>query len=123
MTTDDRSIIGLARWLRTPPGRYLLAWEQAQLDSHVADVFGFHALQLGLPELDALRANRMPHRWLGAEAVADEPAAAASAAPVGLAARVSVLEEEVAALRAVVEDLWSQLGLSQPGQPEPNDRA
>ena len=57
-------IIGLAPWLKTPPGRYLLAWEQAQLDRCVADVFGYHALQLGLPELDALRANRMPHRWL-----------------------------------------------------------
>jgi SAM-dependent methyltransferase len=65
--TDDRSIIDLARWLATPPGRYLLDWEQAQLDKHVADVFGFHALQLGLPQLDALRANRMPHRWLAAE--------------------------------------------------------
>lgn len=33
----------------------------------MADLFGFHALQLGLPELDALRANRMPHRWLAVE--------------------------------------------------------
>ncbi len=57
-------IIGLAPWLKTPPGRHLLAWEQAQLDQRVADIFGFHALQLGLPELDALRANRMPHRWM-----------------------------------------------------------
>lgn len=53
----------MAPWLKTPPGRYLLAWEQAQVDRCVADIFGFHALQLGLPELDALRANRMPHRW------------------------------------------------------------
>lgn len=30
----------------------------------MADIFGFHALQLGLPELDALRANRMRHRWV-----------------------------------------------------------
>lgn len=57
----------MAPWLKTPPGRYLLAWEQAQLDRCVADVFGFHALQLGLPELDALRANRMPHRWLAVD--------------------------------------------------------
>lgn len=57
-------IISLAPWLKTPPGRYLLAWEQDQLDRCVADMFGFHAVQLGLPELDALRANRMPHRWL-----------------------------------------------------------
>src|SRR3954466_13239473 len=63
-------IIGLAPWLKTPPGRYLLAWEQAQLDRCVADVFGFHALQLGLPELDALRANRMPHRWLAVDQLA-----------------------------------------------------
>jgi SAM-dependent methyltransferase len=54
----------LAAWLATPPGEYLLAWEQAQLDRVVADMFGFHALQLGLPQLDALRANRMPHRWI-----------------------------------------------------------
>ncbi len=57
----------MAPWLETPPGRYLLAWEQAQLDRCVVDVFGFHALQLGLPELDALRANRMPHRWLAVD--------------------------------------------------------
>lgn len=57
----------MAPWLKTPPGRYLLAWEQAQLDRCVVDVFGFHALQLGLPELDALRANRMPHRWLAVD--------------------------------------------------------
>jgi SAM-dependent methyltransferase len=58
----------LEHWLATPPGQYLLAWEQQQLDAAVADIFGFHALQLGLPELDALRANRMPHRWLAVDA-------------------------------------------------------
>lgn len=56
-------IIGLHDWFATPSGRYLLAWERAQLDVAVADIFGFHAVQLGLPELDALGANRMPHRW------------------------------------------------------------
>jgi SAM-dependent methyltransferase len=54
----------LAAWLQTPAGQYMLAWEQQELDVVVADLFGFHALQLGLPQLDALRANRMPHRWL-----------------------------------------------------------
>ena len=63
--TEEASIIELAQWLQTPPGAYLLAWEQARLDQTVADLFGFHALQLGLPELQGLRANRMPHRWLG----------------------------------------------------------
>ncbi|HEY1103944.1 MAG TPA: class I SAM-dependent methyltransferase [Burkholderiaceae bacterium] len=57
-------IIGLHDWFHTPPGRYLLAWEQAQCDQAVADIFGYHALQLGLPELAGLQANRMPHQWL-----------------------------------------------------------
>lgn len=65
--TQEREIIGLAHWFATPVGRYLLDWEQRQVDRAVADVFGFHALQVGLPQLDALRANRMPHRWLGTD--------------------------------------------------------
>jgi SAM-dependent methyltransferase len=62
--TRDESIIELGLWLQTAPGRYLLHWEQDQLDQAVTDAFGFHALQLGVPELDGLRANRMPHRWV-----------------------------------------------------------
>ena len=54
----------LPDWLASPAGQYLCAWEQTYLDRAVADVFGFHALQLGFPALDALQANRMPHRWL-----------------------------------------------------------
>jgi SAM-dependent methyltransferase len=65
----ERAIIGLTDWLKTPAGAYVLEWEQTHLDTAVADLFGFHALQLGLPELDALRANRMPHRWVASEAV------------------------------------------------------
>lgn len=57
-------IIGLQDWFESPAGRYLLDWEHAQFEQSVADIFGYHALQLGLPALDALRANRMPHRWL-----------------------------------------------------------
>lgn len=53
--------------METPPGRYLLGWEQAQFDQVVADIFGYHALQLGLAEVDALRSNRMPRRWLATE--------------------------------------------------------
>jgi SAM-dependent methyltransferase len=67
-------IIGLTHWLGTPAGRYLLGWEQQYLDQVVADLFGFHAVQLGLPELDALRANRMPHRWIATESPRDRTA-------------------------------------------------
>lgn len=62
----DSEIIGFTDWLQTPPGGYLLAWEQTQFDHAVGDIFGYHALQLGFTELNALRANRMPHQWLAA---------------------------------------------------------
>lgn len=56
------SLSNLGQWLETPRGRYLLAWEQAQFDQRVADIFGFNAVQIGLCEQDFLRTNRMPHR-------------------------------------------------------------
>ncbi|WP_374565374.1 class I SAM-dependent methyltransferase [Ideonella sp.] len=67
--TQNESIIELGLWLTTPPGRYLLAWEQERLDHAVTDIFGFHALQLGLPEVDTLRSNRMPHRWIASDSL------------------------------------------------------
>ncbi len=80
----DRAIIDWPAWTDSPPGRYVLDWEQTQLDRVVSDVFGYHALQLGLPQLDALRENRMPYRGL----VLDAASAASSpyAFPRGLRA-------------------------------------
>ncbi|THF55951.1 class I SAM-dependent methyltransferase [Pseudothauera rhizosphaerae] len=60
------SILSLSDWLDTPQGRYLLEWEQAGFDRMVADIFGYNAMQLGLPEVDFLRANRMPYRFRAA---------------------------------------------------------
>ena len=60
--------IGLQDWFLTAPGQYLLEWERGQVDAAVADMFGYHALQLGVPLLDGLRDNRMPHRWLATQA-------------------------------------------------------
>ncbi len=57
----------MGHWLKSPPGHYLVSWEQLQFDRAVADLFGFHALQLGLPQIDGLRANRMPHRWVASD--------------------------------------------------------
>ena len=39
--------------------------EQRWADESLGDAFGFHALQLGLPEFPALRNNRILHRWVG----------------------------------------------------------
>ena len=79
----EGAIIQLPQWLETPAGEYLLAWEQRHLDQAVVDLFGFHALQLGLPELAALRANRMPHRWLAVEAPPSHAEARSDAAETG----------------------------------------
>lgn len=76
----------LVAWLDTPPGRYLLAWEQDRLDRAVVDLFGFHAVQLGLPQLDGLRTNRMPHQWLATDLPEPAAAAAAGARPEALVA-------------------------------------
>jgi SAM-dependent methyltransferase len=79
----NSEIIGLTDWLRTPPGEYLLAWEGAQFDQAVSDIFGYHALQLGLPELDTLHANRMPHRWLAQQSMPSAPASG-TASPLSI---------------------------------------
>ncbi|WP_431051765.1 class I SAM-dependent methyltransferase [Roseateles sp. L2-2] len=60
----DTAAAEFAHWLRTPAGRYLLAWEQRFIDAAVIDWFGYHALQLGFPQLHGLRTNRMSNRWL-----------------------------------------------------------
>lgn len=62
--SSEKSIIALASWLETPAGHYVRAWEQAQLDALTADIFGFNAVQIGLPQINALAANRMSHKWL-----------------------------------------------------------
>lgn len=64
---DNEVLVSLSQFLRSPSGRYVLDWEQAHLDAAVADIFGYHALQLGLPEIDALRENRMPLRVCAAD--------------------------------------------------------
>jgi SAM-dependent methyltransferase len=58
----------------------VLDWELAQFDSAVDDVFGFRAVQIGLPEVDFLRQNRIRYRFT----LALEPGAALAADPLQL---------------------------------------
>ena len=69
-----------SQWCTTPLGRYALDWERDQFDNAVEDVFGFRAMQVGLPELDFLRRNRIPHRF----SLALEAGAAVAADPLQL---------------------------------------
>jgi SAM-dependent methyltransferase len=70
----------LSGWFGTAQGTYVLDWELAQFDSAVEDVFGFRAVQVGLPEVDFLRQNRIPFRF----SLALEPGAAVAADPLQL---------------------------------------
>jgi SAM-dependent methyltransferase len=63
MKNSEAPIITISDWLATPAGCYIHAWERACLDLLTADIFGFNAVQVGLPQLHALAANRMAHRW------------------------------------------------------------
>jgi len=60
--TPVLSLADAAAWLQTPLGQYLLTRERAYIDKTVTDIFGYNALQVGLPGIDLLRANRMPLR-------------------------------------------------------------
>jgi SAM-dependent methyltransferase len=50
-------------WLNTSTGKYVLDWEEIHYANAVEDAFGFDALQIGLPQLECLNVNRIPHRW------------------------------------------------------------
>jgi len=61
-----------ANWFETPLGQHLLFREWAYFDHAVSDVFGFNAVQVGLPQIDFLRNSRIPLRVSCAvEATAD----------------------------------------------------
>jgi len=59
---SDEGTARVAEWFETPLGGYLVEREQRYFDNAVADIFGYNALQVGLPEIDLLRASRIPLR-------------------------------------------------------------
>jgi SAM-dependent methyltransferase len=87
----------LADWFASPKGEYVLRWEQAQFDSAVEDVFGFNAVQIGLPRLDCLRQNRIALRTRvgqdpASDLLADSGALPLATGSVDLVALPHVLE-------------------------------
>jgi SAM-dependent methyltransferase len=85
--SSHQSIIALDDWLQSPPGAYVRAWEQQCLDRLTADIFGYNALQIGLPQIDALAASRMPNKWRAAtrSATAVPPALPGDARQIAVA--------------------------------------
>ena len=53
----------LSEWFATEQGGYVLRRERDYFDRTVADIFGYNALQLGLPEHDFLSNSRVPLRF------------------------------------------------------------
>jgi len=84
---SEKSIIALESWLQSPAGAYVRAFEQACLDELTVDIFGFNAVQIGLPQIDALAANRMPNKWQAATCAStvDELAFAAGGKQIAVA--------------------------------------
>ena len=87
----------LSDWFTTPKGEYVLRWERAQFDSAVEDVFGFNAIQIGMPGIDLLRRNRIALRThLGlepsSELLADSGALPLASGSIDLVVLPHVLE-------------------------------
>lgn len=53
----------LSEWFASEQGGYVLKREQNYFDHTVTDIFGFNAVQIGLPEQAFLRSSRMPLRF------------------------------------------------------------
>lgn len=48
------------QWFETSLGQYLITNEQRYFDQVVANIFGYNAVQIGLPQFNFLKLNRMP---------------------------------------------------------------
>ena len=48
-------------WLETTLGKHLLQVEQSLYDAQVGDIFGFNAVQIGLPQVNLLKNSRIGH--------------------------------------------------------------
>ena len=61
--SEHEDIASLREWLNTESGLYARAWEQQQINHFLSNVFGYHAIQIGMPHWDLLQNNRILHKW------------------------------------------------------------
>ena len=92
---EPQSIVNFPDFLGLRAGRYVLAWEQRLFDQAVVDIFGYNALQLGLPQVDALQENRMPLRCIALDGSDRLFGSGQAGAP--LAAELAALRSEAGA--------------------------
>jgi SAM-dependent methyltransferase len=71
------TVQNVQKWFESSLGQYLVDHEYCYFDQVVADIFGYNAVQIGLPQYNFLRFNRMPlHFSVGLESQASLLAAA-----------------------------------------------
>lgn len=66
-------VITMHDWLGSSIGRYIREWEEEHYRNLTADIFGFHAVQLGFPSIRALSESRIKNRWLSNPSWPDTP--------------------------------------------------
>lgn len=59
-TKKSPPIVELQQWFNSDAGHYIQTWEQARIENLVANVFGYRAVQYGLPAVPYLQNNRIP---------------------------------------------------------------
>lgn len=63
MTEHENMELVLKQWLYTETGQFARQWEQAQIEELLQNVFGYHAIQIGLPQWPLMQQNRISHKW------------------------------------------------------------
>ncbi|WAW10671.1 class I SAM-dependent methyltransferase [Oxalobacter vibrioformis] len=63
-TASNNLVITMHDWLGSTAGMYIREWEEAHYRSLTADIFGFHAVQIGFPSISTLQESRIKNRWL-----------------------------------------------------------
>jgi SAM-dependent methyltransferase len=63
MENSTKSNAKSALWWDSPLAHYVLSREQALFDAATPDIFGYNALQIGLPQHHTMAESRIANRW------------------------------------------------------------
>ncbi|MDL2283820.1 class I SAM-dependent methyltransferase [Oxalobacter sp. OttesenSCG-928-P03] len=83
-------VITMHDWLGSATGKYIREWEEAHYCNLTADIFGFHAIQIGFPSIRTLCESRIKNRWLSCASWSDAVRTNTTASQNGQANPVSV---------------------------------
>ena len=91
-SSPQNLVVTMQDWIGSPAGRYIREWEETHYRKLTADIFGFHALQIGFPGISTLNESRIKNRWLSCSSRADmgRYRKSADGAPVGTTAPLSI---------------------------------